>query len=227
MTDREEPQDDLGQVDEVIKNLRARLKPGGPDVDFAALYGYIDRVLPEAEQNEVQRRIATWQTWHDEYWTICAALGNSPIGRDPYLQKGQFQHSVRVILVVRPVRQVYRGHTDDTVWNLATEEGHYDLPLPSEIATRVYGTLAQSVRMNLHCAHIAGQSDAPGPRLEVWPAPVLCDFTITIMFMDNIQGRFSVSPVPKAGASAFSKPVAGFSAAAFVGDQWTLTFENE
>jgi hypothetical protein len=66
--------DDLGPLGQVIRQIRERLQLGGPKVDYAALYAYLDADLPEPQRQEVELRIARWSAWHDAYWQIRADL---------------------------------------------------------------------------------------------------------------------------------------------------------
>ena len=62
-------------VDGLIARIRSRLKPGGPDIDYRALYAYIDERLPDDEARPtVQRLLYTWQSWHDASWRVRAEL---------------------------------------------------------------------------------------------------------------------------------------------------------
>ena len=66
--------DDLGPLEQVIRQIRERLRVGGPDVDYAALFAFLDEDLAERERAEVELRIARWAAWHDAYWQIRADL---------------------------------------------------------------------------------------------------------------------------------------------------------
>lgn len=66
-----DPLTDLGALGRVIREMRARLKPGGPEVDEAALYAYLAGALPDHQQKIVAQRIETWQQWYEAYWKLC------------------------------------------------------------------------------------------------------------------------------------------------------------
>lgn len=72
MTERADDRlEDLGALGRAIQEIRAGLKPGGPEVDEAALYAYLAGALPEREQKIVSKRIETWQPWYNAYWKLC------------------------------------------------------------------------------------------------------------------------------------------------------------
>jgi hypothetical protein len=49
------------------RELRDRLKPNGPAVDYAALNLYIAGELDPAEHGAVAQLIVTWAAWYDAY----------------------------------------------------------------------------------------------------------------------------------------------------------------
>src|SRR5947209_8750632 len=73
-TEGEEGREELGGLGEVIRGIRARLQPGGPEVDYPSLYAYVSGVLIEDERRLVREKIAVWLRWHDAYWEIRAAV---------------------------------------------------------------------------------------------------------------------------------------------------------
>jgi DNA-binding NtrC family response regulator len=65
---------EIGELGKLFQRVRSRLKEGGPEVEYAALYAYIDRNLRPEDQQRVERRISTWRSWHDAYWELRADL---------------------------------------------------------------------------------------------------------------------------------------------------------
>jgi hypothetical protein len=63
----------LGNFDIRLKTITADLQPGGPEVNFQLLVGYIDGVLEPAAMQQVGRIIVTWQAWYDAYWETVGA----------------------------------------------------------------------------------------------------------------------------------------------------------
>src|SRR3989344_1202215 len=62
----------LGELDELIKSIKSRLHPGGPELDYKALFAYLDDDLTPEDKNEVEKRIVTWEEWHAAYWELLA-----------------------------------------------------------------------------------------------------------------------------------------------------------
>ena len=59
-------------VDELVAEIRSRLKPGGPEIDRNLIVGYVNDLLPQAIQDEVRRKTLTWLNWWQEYRKIRA-----------------------------------------------------------------------------------------------------------------------------------------------------------
>src|SRR5947209_6219046 len=74
-------------VEMLSREIDGRLRPGGPEVDYAALYSYLDGDLPAEAQRAVERCIATWVPWHRAYWETRALMTGydltSPPGGEP------------------------------------------------------------------------------------------------------------------------------------------------
>ena len=64
----------LGELDDAIDALRAKLKDGGPDVDFNALYAFVADALAAPDEDKVWKLITAWRPWFDAYTEIQANL---------------------------------------------------------------------------------------------------------------------------------------------------------
>ena len=62
------------RLETMAAEIRARLKPDGPDVDYRLLYLYIENSLPLEKKTEVRQRIYSWRDWFDAYWQVRAEL---------------------------------------------------------------------------------------------------------------------------------------------------------
>ncbi len=62
---------------EAIGRIRANLRPGGPDVDYAALHLHIAGDLDAEQSRQVRELIVTWQPWYDAYWETVSALSEA------------------------------------------------------------------------------------------------------------------------------------------------------
>jgi hypothetical protein len=82
MSEQNTERDDLIPLDDLVRGIRARLQTGGPDVDYSALFAFLDEDLAERERAEVELRIARWAAWHDAYWQIRADLDDSEASQE-------------------------------------------------------------------------------------------------------------------------------------------------
>lgn len=58
----------------MLGDVRAGLRPGGPEVDEELLCAYVADSLIVTERKIVERYITTWSNWYKAYWELCADL---------------------------------------------------------------------------------------------------------------------------------------------------------
>ena len=71
---KNQPDNPFQDFEDSAKEIRKRLKPDGPPVDFAAIHLYIAGDLDEHESRCVSERIVTWQSWYRAYWETMLLL---------------------------------------------------------------------------------------------------------------------------------------------------------
>jgi len=110
-------------------------------------------------------------------------------------------------------------------WELMTNEGDPNIPLPSEVAQRCYGTPEQTVTVCVQRVPVIGAPERFEPQLEVSPAPSHAALTFTLAFANGERRELTV-PVPRRRrSSATSLQCEALPADAFGGADWQLKVE--
>lgn len=61
-------------VVQTIRNIKRKLREGGPKVDNVVLGLYIAGHLSNDEATKVKKRIVTWKSWNVAFWEMYAAF---------------------------------------------------------------------------------------------------------------------------------------------------------
>jgi hypothetical protein len=216
---------ELGALGELIQYGRERLQEGGPQVNFDALYAFIDRDLPKEDLLEVRRQINKWKAWYDAYWEIQTSLGCGTIKSDEWRI---------IVLIARPslrtsARTYHKGGDEvpasgeePVEWELSTRQGEREVSLPTEIAEFCYDVPEQKVTFLLHQVPIAGAPDFFEPQVEVAPAPRKNALWLEVTFLTG-DHRTLFIPVPRRTRhNAFSQSCDPAPASAFGRNEWDV-----
>jgi hypothetical protein len=66
--------DELEDLRARIREIRGRLKEGGPPVSLHLLVDYVDGDLAQPDRRQVAQAIVTWKDWYDAYLDTRSAI---------------------------------------------------------------------------------------------------------------------------------------------------------
>lgn len=75
---KEVPPEKPSEIESILQDIRGKLQPGGPEVNAELLVAYIADSLSEPERLDVQKKLATWETWYHAYWQLCTVIDEDP-----------------------------------------------------------------------------------------------------------------------------------------------------
>lgn len=218
----------LGEFGKALEKITTKLRPDGPELDFALLVDYIDDELDPATKQQVEQYIVTWRAWYDAFWEMVGAqrAGNDcPVADEADLaRRGPIASSAdaaRIYYCKFKIssrgEEIFRASaTDDDddpakpdLWSLEP------ITLPAAVAHDCYRRNNVTVSLKLHKIPLP-LSSLFEPQLEVSPPPSNGILSVLVMFPNADQRLFCFRPPSRRNkSSVHSLPVEPVSSNAF------------